>query len=259
MDLATIIGLIVAWAAVIVGLLLDGGSIGGLLHPSSAILVFGGSLGASMIGFSLQQTLKMPRATLCAFMQPRLGDVELVNRVVELAHKARREGILALESDAAALSNPFLRRGIQLVVDGMPSETVREILETEIEAMRSRHRTAEQFYSTMGGFAPTMGIIGTVLGLVHMLHRLDVPGKMGPAIAAAFTATLYGVSVANLLFLPLSTKLRSASQTEAEVYRMLIEGILSLQAGEHPQLVEARMAAFLSAGARHTLQKSRRK
>ncbi|MHB0912660.1 MAG: flagellar motor protein [Armatimonadota bacterium] len=245
MDLATIIGLLLAWGAVITALSIEGGSLKDLLNPSAFVLVIGGTLGATIISFPLKQILGLPGIMRKAFFCNETDLAELIELVVGFARKARKYGILALEEEAGRTDNKFLRTGIQLVVDGTPSELVREILETKIVSLQERHKVGENMFATMGGFAPTLGIIGTVMGLVHMLSSLDKPGLMGPAIAAAFIATLYGVALANLIFLPIGQKLRGRTAEEIIAYDMMIEGILSIQSGDNPRMVESKMLAYL--------------
>jgi len=253
MDLATVIGLLVAWGALIVALLMEGGRVADLANPSAFVIVAGGTLGATTISFSMKQLLGLPGILRNAFLCKDTDLTEIIRTMVEFARKARREGILALEEEAKGVDNKFLQMGIQLVVDGTPSEMVREILETEIVSLQERHKVGQSIFSTMGGFAPTLGIIGTVMGLIHMLASLDEPGKMGPAIAAAFVATLYGVAFANLMFLPIGTKLKSRTAEEIIAYDMMIEGILSIQAGDNPRMVEAKMLAYLPPKLRQSL------
>ncbi len=245
MDLATILGLIVAWGALLAALLLEGGSASDLVLLSPAVLVIGGTLGATCVTVSLEEMKKLPTYLRLGFSSPSLDPVALVNTLVDFARRARREGVLGLEESARRLDNRFVQRGIELVVDGTPSELIREILETEVAAMLQRHKRGAELMATAGGFAPTMGIIGTVMGLIHMLKSLSEPGKMGPAIAAAFLATLYGVMIANLLFLPIGNKLKLRSEEEATIYEMVIEGILAIQSGDNPRIVQTRMLAFM--------------
>ena len=246
MDLATIIGLILAWGAVFAALMIEGGKPAELANLSAFILVIFGTAGATIISVSLEQILALPGVMRKAFFAHRTDMSAITKTVVDFARKARQEGVLALESECATLENKFLKKGMQLIIDGTPSELVREVLETEIVAMQERHKAGENIFATAGGFAPTLGIIGTVMGLVNMLARLDEPGKMGPAIASAFIATLYGVGLANLLFLPIGSKLKARTTDEVVTYEMIIEGVLSIQAGETPRIVEMKMMAFLS-------------
>ncbi len=245
MDLATIIGLLVAWGALAVALIMEGGRPADLVNPSAFILVLGGTIGATTIAFSMKQLASVPMIVRNAFFTSEADLAQMIRIVVDFARKARKEGILALEEECRSIDNKFLQTGLRLVIDGTPSEMVREILETEIVSLQERHKVGQSIFNTMGGFAPTLGIIGTVMGLVHMLASLNQPGKMGPAIAAAFIATLYGVAFANLVFLPIGTKLKSKTSEEIIAYDMIVEGILSIQAGDNPRMVESKMMAYL--------------
>ncbi len=246
MDLATIMGLGLALGGVIVGYLMEGGKLSALVSPSSMIVVFGGSLGATLISSQMKTITNVPRLVRKAISATTLDQLAAVQIIVELARKARQNGILALETEINSVTNIFIRRAVQLVVDGTQPEQVRQILETELDAMRTRHKEGIEFFTLMGGFLPTLGVLGTVMGLVHMLESLDKPGAMGPAIAAAFIATFYGVGSANMLFLPIAGKLKNQSAIEIGVYEMAIEGILSLQAGDNPRVVSMKMRSFVS-------------
>ncbi|HEY3266002.1 MAG TPA: flagellar motor protein [Armatimonadota bacterium] len=244
MDLATIIGLILAWTALVTSLILEGGNLASLVNPSAFILVIGGTIGAALIGVPLSRMIGLAGTIKVAFFGKKEDPREIVKQIVEFTRKARREGILVLEEEARKLENRVMKAGVQLIVDGTPEDVVRGILETEILAMQERHRDGAKILESMGGYAPTLGVIGTVMGLVHMLENLNEPDKMGEMIAAAFIATLYGVCTANLLYLPLAEKLKSRSAEEVGVYEMMVEGILAIQAGDNPRIVEAKMAAF---------------
>ena len=253
MDLATIIGLLVAWGAIVMALMMDGGHLKDLMIPSAFVIVVGGTIGATVVSFPLRQLRGLPAIVRNAFYSTETDLRDIIDLMVDFARMARKQGILVLEEAAAVTDNKFLRTGIQLVVDGTPSEMVREILETEIVSLQERHKVGESIFSTMGGFAPTLGIIGTVMGLIHMLSSLDQPGRMGPAIASAFVATLYGVALANLVFLPISSKLKARTAEEIIAYDMMVEGVLSIQAGDSPRMVEAKMLAFLPPKLRQAL------
>ena len=253
MDLATIIGLLVAWGAIVMALMMDGGHLKDLMIPSALVIVVGGTIGATVVSFPLRQLRGLPAIIRNAFYSTETDLRDIIDLMVDFARMARKQGILVLEEAAVVTDNKFMRTGIQLVVDGTPSEMVREILETEIVSLQERHKVGESIFSTMGGFAPTLGIIGTVMGLIHMLSSLDQPGRMGPAIASAFVATLYGVALANLVFLPISSKLKARTAEEIIAYDMMVEGVLSIQAGDSPRMVEAKMLAFLPPRLRQVL------
>ncbi|MCX8053869.1 MAG: flagellar motor protein [Armatimonadetes bacterium] len=245
MDVATVLGLFLAWGALLVSLNLEGGSPKDLFNAPALVLVLFGTFGATIVGSNIKTVLSLPRILRNCWVKSAIDPVRIIEVMVGFARKARMEGILSLENAASQADNKFLKKGIELIVDGTPSVMVREILETEIVAMQERHKVGETFFTTLGGFAPTLGIIGTVMGLISMLAKLNEPNKMGHAIAAAFTATFYGVALANLLFLPIAAKLRSKTAEEVVACEMIIEGILSIQAGDNPRTVETRMSAYL--------------
>ncbi len=246
MDLATIIGFVLAWGAFFASIVMEGGELSGMINPSAAVLVFGGTLGATMMGFPLSALMDLPKVVKHAFMSKHQDVSEVIKMLVGFAERARREGLLSLEDHAREIEDVFLKKGIQLAIDGTDPELVREIMQTDIAFLGTRHHHGANFFATMGGFAPTLGVIGTVAGLVHMLSNLSDPGGMGPSIAAAFIATLYGVSSANLLFLPLANKLKHVSAEEVLIREIMTEGILAIQAGDNPRIVEEKLKAFLS-------------
>lgn len=246
MDLATIIGMVLAWGAFFGSIIMEGGDLKMMINPSAMLLVFGGTLGASMISFPLSTLMALPAVVKHAFFGKHENVAAVIKTLVGFAERARREGLLALEDEAKDVDDPFLKKGIQLAIDGTDPELVREILQTDIAFLGTRHHAGANMFATMGGFAPTLGVIGTVAGLVHMLANLSDPGSMGPSIAAAFIATLYGVSSANLIFLPLSNKLKHVNQEELQVREIVMEGILSIQSGDNPRIVEEKLKAFLS-------------
>jgi chemotaxis protein MotA len=224
---------------------MEGASLGSLIQIPAAILVFGGTIGATLASFSLKDMIGLIGVTMKAIMAKTHDPSHDVEKLVSLAERARREGLLVLESEARNIEDPFLKKGIQLAVDGVDPQNVRTILELEVKNLAERHHIGQGIYNAMGGLSPTMGVIGTVVGLIHMLESLSEPGKMGHAIAAAFIATLYGVMAANLAFLPLGQKLKVLSEEEIHGRKMLIEGILSIQAGDNPRVVQEKLNAFL--------------
>ncbi len=245
MDLATLLGLVVGWVSVALGALLKGGKPEYYVSVPAFLLVFGGTLGATVMSYALKQVLDLPRVTLHAFLHRPVDIPGTMNRLIRFADRARREGLLSLEGEIRENDDPFLAKGVRLVVDGTDSAVVREILETEVELMEERHRVGESIYATMAGFSPTLGIIGTVISLINMMQQLDDPSKLGHMLAAAFIATLYGVALANLVFLPLANKLRGRSQEEVLLRQVVIEGVLAIQAGENPRVIEEKLRAFL--------------
>ncbi|HZO91287.1 MAG TPA: flagellar motor protein [Chthonomonadaceae bacterium] len=246
MDLATLIGMALAWGALIGSLLMEGGEIKALINLPAALLVFGGTFGAATVSFKMSQIASLPGVLTQAFTAKTYDIAAIIQTMVRFAERARREGLLVLEEDARKLNDEFLQRGMRLAIDGTEPELVREILTTEIHFLQAQHRVGENIFTTLGGFAPTLGIIGTVMGLIHMLANLSDPAKMGPLIAGAFIATLYGVSSANLIFLPIGNKLKARSAEEIVVREIMVEGILAIQAGDNPRIVEEKLKAFLT-------------
>ncbi len=246
MDLATIIGLLLAWGALLVSLIMEGGDVRTLINIPAALLVLGGTFGAAIISFRMNQIMEIPGIMRQAFSEPTLDAGEVIRFLVKLAERARREGLLVLEDECKKIRDPFMQKGVRLAIDGTDQELIREILTTEIHFLQSRHRVGESIFTTLGGFAPTLGIIGTVMGLVHMLANLSDPSKMGPLIAGAFIATLYGVSSANLIFLPLANKLKARSTQEVLIREVMVEGILAIQSGDNPRIVDEKLKAYLA-------------
>ena len=236
-----LIGVLGSW------ILWEHGNIGALLAPSPPIIVFGGTFAALFISFPPQVVLGFPNYLRKALFIEQEDPVAVVQTFVRLAERARREGLLSLEEEAQTLSNEFMRAGIQEVVDGTPLEQIQLLLETEIGAMEERHKLGADVFEQGGGYAPTMGIIGTVLGLMSTLGSLAESGteQLGESIATAFIATFMGILSCNFFWLPLAKRLRRKSEEEIGYYRMIVEGILAIQAGDAPRLVGAKLEGFL--------------
>jgi chemotaxis protein MotA len=246
MDIATIVGLIAGLGTIVLVLSMDGGSIAELFaHPSAIILIIGGSLSATIITTPLKIVVQLPKYMIQAFTTKKFDAKQTIELLTNLADRARREGLLALEEDSKKIQDKFLQKGIMMVVDGVDSEQVEAILDTNIDQMKARHKAGAGFFAAAGGYAPTFGIIGTVMGLISVLKQLDNPSALGESIAAAFLATLWGLLMANLIYLPLSGKLKAKSEDEARNRYMQLEGILSIQAGENPRIVRDKLNAFL--------------
>lgn len=245
MDSAIIIGIIGAIACLVGGFLLEGGKAGALLQVTAAVIVFGGTIGATIASFSMKEILTIPSLLKKVLSYNVYEPGEVIELIIQMAEIARREGLLKLEERLSTIDDLFLRKGLQLVVDGNDQELVRNILEVEIYATEERHQTGKQIFEAAGGYAPTMGIIGTVMGLVHVLGEMTTPEKLGPAIAVAFMATLYGVASANVLWIPISTKLSNISKKEILIRQLMLEGIASIQAGYNPILIRDRLSGFL--------------
>lgn len=245
MDLAAILGLVLAFGAIFAAQILEGGSPSSLLLLPPMLLVFVGTFGAAMAGGVMRDSLsiftQLKRAMTAKVNPPD----EMVDTVVKLAERARREGLLALEDTVKEVDDAFLKRGLQLAIDGTDPEELGEILYSEVDAKRKADRSAMKLFETMGGYAPTIGIVGTVMGLVHVLENLDQPEALGGAIAAAFVATLWGVMSANAIWLPIANRLRRISDLECERMELAIEGVLAIQAGSNPRLVAQKLRSLL--------------
>jgi len=261
LDFATVIGIVLAFGAVIVSAFIGGVDLRILYERYEAfILVFGGTLGATLISFPLRTFIRgFVGGLQTVFTEPVYHERSTIQTLVSFAEKARREGLLALENEAAALEDEFMRKGIQLVIDGRDTDIIRKILETEVSFVQERNSKAELVYMTLGGYSPTLGIIGTVLGLIAMLKGLagassggNVTGSIGTATAQAFVATFFGILLANLLWLPIGSKIKERNTQLLLVREIMIEGILSIQAGDNPRLLEEKLNAFLDPADRDT-------
>lgn len=245
MNIATLIGLVLGIGALLIAEMMDGGSPASLANISAFIIVFGGTFGAALVSFPMKAMANLPSLIGKAMKEPKSDPAALVSLFVTLAEKARREGLLSLEEDVQAIDDAFVKKGLLLVVDGTDPELVRTIMEAEVESLEKRHEDGYGILEAMGGYAPTMGIIGTVMGLVRVLANMSSPDELARSISVAFIATLYGVSSANLLWLPLATKLKGQSGAETFMRWLVIEGILSVQAGDNPRLVKEKLESFI--------------
>lgn len=255
MDLASILGVVIALGGLCLAFVLEGGSLTSLLAPTAALIVFGGTIGATMVCFSMKDIKTIPTLLRIAFTERKSNVDETISTIVSFAEKARREGLLSLEQELTAIDNDFLKSGVQLVVDGTDPALVKDIMETEMAFEDQRHKIGSGIFEQAGGFGPTMGIIGTVMGLVRVLSNLSNPDELGPSIAVAFIATLYGVGSANILWLPIAAKLKLRNKQEALEKAIILEGVLSLQAGENPATVRDKLKAFLAPAMREAAGK----
>ncbi|MDF2723120.1 MAG: flagellar motor protein MotA [Paenibacillus sp.] len=245
MDITTLIGIVIGLVALVGGFLLDGGHLTGLLVLSAAIIVFGGTIGAVVVSFPRSQLKLIPQALRLAFQEKKANSKTMIADLVEMALIARREGVLALEDRAQQHPDPFMRDGLQMIVDGTDPELLQRILEVEINAKEKLYASYAKLFESAGGYAPTMGIIGTVMGLIHVLSNLSEPEALAGSIAVAFSATLYGVASANVIYLPIASKIKARGDEQIAEMEMVLEGIMSLQAGENPQLIQKKLLSFL--------------
>ncbi|NCT92652.1 motility protein A [Cellulomonas sp. APG4] len=245
MDPATLGGLALAFGMVLLAIIVEGASPMSVVLPAPIILVIGGTLGAGLASATLRDAIRafstLPRWLM--FKQPNLD--KTVETVVSLADRARREGLLSLEDAARSVDDEFLRGGLQAAIDGTDPDDLREMLEDQVSSKRAADRATAKYFNTMGGYAPTIGIIGTVVSLVHVLENLSKPDELGHMIAAAFVATLWGLLSANLVWLPFGARVTRASDLECAHMEMAIEGLLAIQAGANPRLVGQRLRSLM--------------
>lgn len=246
MDLSTIIGFVVIAGSAAVSVAMLGGNQGVLFSPSGLVLVLGSAIGAAVAGQSLRRVLRLPVVLRKALFRKPESPVGIVRTLIGFAYTARRAGVLALEPDVRRLQGRFLRTGLQLVIDGAPSAAVRETMEAEMASLEERHRTVEDVLTTMGRIAPAAGAIWTIILLSKSLEAVTDPAKLGSAVAASVAPVLYGLILANLVILPLCSRLRANTRDELSACDIMLEGILSIQSGDNPRIVESKLLAFLA-------------
>jgi len=245
MKASSIIGIVVGMLGIAMGATMEGSNIMAVMNPSAMLIVLVGTLGATITGTSFDSVKAIPKLYKKAF-SPDIPDLNgRVTELVSYAEQARRDGLLALDEQLAGIEDPYTKKGLQLVVDGTDPELVADVLEAENDAMRKRHKACTQPFEKAGGYAPTLGIIGTVFGLVHVLSNLSAPETLGPSISAAFIATLLGISTANLIYLPIAARLKQLSGAELHFREMTLEGILAIQAGDNPRVVQEKLITFV--------------
>ncbi|RLB27535.1 MAG: motility protein A [Deltaproteobacteria bacterium] len=244
MDIATVLGVISAFGLVLVAIFMGGG-LNIFINIPSLMIVAGGTLGTTMINYPLKEVFGVFSVVKNALFTKNISTNELIKRFTEFAQKSRKEGILALESEIKGVNDEFLRKGIQLSIDGLEPQEIREILDTELDFIRSRHQLGAEIFTTMGTFAPALGMIGTLIGLVQMLQSMEDPSTIGPAMAVALLTTFYGAIIANIICMPIAGKLKTRSKEEALTKEMTIQGIISLSNGDNPRILEQKLQAFL--------------
>jgi chemotaxis protein MotA len=240
-----------ALVMLLLGVILEGGNPMAFINIPAFVIVVGGTCCALLASASMAEATSVPKLAILAMTGGTSVDrPAAAKQMVGLAERARREGLLALEAELEQVDDAFTRKGVSLIVDGTDSYVVEGILRSEIDGMAGRHGKNAKLFSTLGGFAPTLGILGTVLSLVHVLENLSNPGALGHSIAGAFIATLYGVGSANLVFLPIANRLKGLSETEVLYREMIVEGVLALQAGDNPSMLAERLDTYLEPGER---------
>lgn len=250
MDPAGIIGIVLALGAVFTTMLLEGGDPTSVLLIPPLILVWGGTIGVGIVGNSLKDVVAAFSSLPKAFMKKVPDASGTVDTIVRLAERARREGLLALEDEARAIDDEFLKAGLQSAIDGTDPDDLRQLLEDQIATKKAAEKQNSKYFSDMGGYAPTIGIIGTVISLVHVLENLDDPSTLGHSIAGAFVATLWGILSANVFWLPIGARIKRFAELEATQMEVTLEGLLAVQAGANPRLVGERLRSLLPPGAK---------
>src|ERR1700754_822364 len=245
MKASSAIGIAIAILGLFLGPTMEGSNVFAIINPSAMLIVLCGTLGATIVGANFGAIKGIPKSYMLVFNSPVHDLNAKVAELVGYAESARRDGLLALDEMTSSIEDPFTRKGLQLGVGGTDPDLVADILESENDAMRKRHAAAVQPFDKAGGYAPTMGIIGTVFGLIHVLANLDKPATLGPSISAAFVATLLGVASANVIYLPISARLKQLSPDELHARSLVVEGVLSIQAGDNPRVVQEKLITFV--------------
>ena len=254
MDIGTIAGLVIAVGAILISIVVSGGSLGAMINGPSIFVVLIGTLGATIVSFPLARLLKLHTVVLkSVFSKP--GDaVATIKDLVRYAEVARREGILSLENLISEMRDPFIVRGVKMAVDGTDPELIKTIMDTELEALMERHGQGKQILDTIGRYAPAFGMIGTLMGLITMLSNMDDPSKIGPGMAVALITTLYGAFIANVFTGPLGDKLQARDAEEVLIKTIIISGVMAIQSGDNPRIVESKLMTFLPPSKREAAQ-----
>ena len=258
MDIATVVGVVVAFGLIVWSILL-GGSLSGFIDGPSVAVVVGGTIGALLMNFPLPRMIGLAGVFKKAFLFQLDDPDEVIGKMVRYAERARREGMLALEEDSESETDDFLRKGLRLAVDGTDPQLLEKILETDVEQIESRHSEGAKVLAAGGTFAPAFGMIGTLIGLVNMLSSLDDPTQIGAGMATALITTFYGAVLANAFFLPMAGKLETRSKEEMMIKGMIIDGIMAIQSGDSPRIVEEKLKSFLSPTLREKIDAKKEK
>ncbi len=245
MDISTLIGILIASGLVIVSIYM-GGNVTWFINYPSLMIVVGGTMGATLLSYPLSEVMSVFGVAKKVFLHRYQNQNEIISLLVRFARKARKEGILSFEPEIKNLDNPFMAKGLTLAIDGMDSGAIEDILRTEIYAIEERHRLGADIFLTMGNFSPAVGMLGTIIGLIQMLMQMNDPSSIGKPMAVALLTTFYGVFLSYLFFLPIAGKLKTRSKKELILNEMIMEGIISIQAGDNPRVVEQKLKAFLS-------------
>jgi chemotaxis protein MotA len=246
MDKSSIAGIAIALGGILVGLLLEGGKVTQVLQPTAALIVFGGTLGAVMLQFPLRVIGAAFRHLGRVFVDKSKDPQTLIAELVAYAHKARKEGIISLDNELQSIQDPFLKKTLMLAVDGTEPQEIRSMMELELDNQAEHNENIPRVFESAGGFSPTIGIIGAVLGLIQVMQHLDDISEVGRGIAVAFVATIYGVGAANLFFLPIAGKIKIRLRQAQTLNEMVLEGVISILEGMNPRMIETKLMAFFS-------------
>ena len=245
MDILSVLGLLVGFGAIIGGQYLEGGHIDSIMNAVALLIVLGGTLGAVMLQTPLDTFVRALKMLIWIFFPPKYSPEETLSKILEWSQVARKEGLFKLELAAELEENLFTQKGLQLISDGSTAEMVRDVLENDLDIQEHADLQSAKVFEAMGGYSPTIGIIGAVLGLIHVMGNLADPSSLGAGIAVAFIATIYGVALANLLFLPVGSKLKTLIQRRSSLQMMIIEGLIGVADGDNPRNIESRLQAYL--------------
>ena len=252
MDLGTLLGIVSGFGLVIIAMSMGGG-LGAFINAPSIMIVCGGTMGAVLINYPISDVLGVIKVAKNAFFSEKVKTEKITEMLIEMSKVSRREGILGLEKTVKDIKDPFFVKGMTLMIDGIEPAKLSELLDTEVEYIEERHRLGAEIFMTMGNFAPAMGMIGTLIGLVKMLMQMDDPSSIGPSMAVALITTFYGVILANLIFIPISGKLKTRSAQELATKQLIMSGVLSVQSGDNPRMLEQKLHSFLSPKERKTV------
>lgn len=246
LDIISVIGILISFTAILGGQYLEGGHIGSLVQVTAFIIVLGGTFGACMLQYSLPVFLQGIKLLRWIILPPQISLEDVIDQIISWGQTARRGGLLSLEPILVEMDDAFMKKGLQLLVDGAEPEKLREAMEVEMDAYDEHYRNAAKVWEAAGGYSPTIGILGAVMGLIHVMENLSDPSKLGGGIAVAFVATIYGVGVANLFFLPMANKLKSIIGRELVKRSMVVEGLVAIANGENPRLIETKLRGYIT-------------
>jgi chemotaxis protein MotA len=246
LDFATFVGLGLILLGVLGGQAIEGGKVKSIIQGTAALIVLGGTFGACLVQFPISVTLRSFKAVLRVFLEPKIDNRFVIKEIIRLANKARKEGVISLEADTEKITDLFLKKALTMAMDGVEPKVLRETMELEISNLEEEGEEPIKFWHAAGGYSPTIGILGAVLGLIHVMENLTDPSKLGGGIAVAFVATVYGVGLANLVYFPIAGKLRLRAKSQLVAREIMLVGVISILEGENPRLIDEKLRSYLS-------------